>query len=459
MSRLTSSHSHRRPAVSRALLALATATAVTLPLLPSGVAHAAAATPRVPVELPNAIEGFSPYVGQQYCDPVVRPGVAAFRAAVLRAYPGSGDYGIVRDCDRGGTSEHKEGRAWDWRVNAAVPSQNAAAQALLSWLLAKDAAGNPAAMARRLGIMYIIWDGRMWRSYRASAGWLPFDGASRHSDHVHFSFSWEGALHETSFFTGTVAAHRSGPPWPLPLQQPTDDSSGQKGAARPVGTASSTGSVGYPGYPLKPGATGPAVSTVQRALGLPADGKYGANTDAAVTRWQQAHGLTPDGDVGPITWRRLFGHTGTTGAAGASSRVGYPGYPLKPGATGPAVSAVQRALGLPADGKYGANTDAAVTRWQQAHGLTPDGDVGPITWQRLFGQGQELEPVSSRKAVDTLMYGSRGGKVTNLQKKLGIPASGWFGPLTRAAVVRYQTDHGLTVDGMAGPETRAALGV
>ena len=380
MSRLTSSHSHSRPAVSRALLALATATAVTLPLLPSGVAHAGT-TPQVPVPAPKAIEGFSPYVGQRYCDPVVRPGVAAFRTAVLRAYPGSGDYGIVRACDRGGTSEHKEGRAWDWRVNAAVPWQRAAAQALLSWLLAKDDAGNPAAMARRLGIMYIIWDGRIWRSYRASAGWLPFDGASRHSDHVHFSFSWEGALRETSFFTGKVAAHRAGPPWPLPLQQPTDDSSAQNGTARPTSTSSSTGSVGYPGYPLKPGASGPAVS------------------------------------------------------------------------------AVQRALGLPADGKFGANTDAAVTRWQQAHGLTPDGDVGPITWHRLLGRGQELEAVSSRKAVDTLTYGSRGSTVTNLQKKLGIPASGWFGPLTRAAVLRYQKGHGLTVDGMAGPETRAALGV
>jgi hypothetical protein len=362
------------------LLALATATAVTLPLLPSGVAHAGT-TPQVPVPAPKAIEGFSPYVGQRYCDPVVRPGVAAFRTAVLRAYPGSGDYGIVRACDRGGTSEHKEGRAWDWRVNAAVPWQKAAAQALLSWLLAKDDAGNPAAMARRLGIMYIIWDGRIWRSYRASAGWLPFDGASRHSDHVHFSFSWEGALRETSFFTGKVAAHRAGPPWPLPLQQPTDDSRAQNGTARPTGTSSSTGSVGYPGYPLKPGASGPAVS------------------------------------------------------------------------------AVQRALGLPADGKFGADTDAAVTRWQQAHGLTPDGDVGPITWHRLLGRGQELEAVSSRKAVDTLTYGSRGSTVTNLQKKLGISASGWFGPLTRAAVLRYQKGHGLTVDGMAGPETRAALGV
>jgi hypothetical protein len=36
---------------------------------------------------------------------------------------------------------------------------------------------------------------------------------------------------------------------------------------------------------------------------------------------------------------------------------------------------------------------------------------------------------------------------------------GKYGPNTRAAVIRFQTDNGLQVDGIVGPQTRAALGL
>jgi peptidoglycan hydrolase-like protein with peptidoglycan-binding domain len=39
------------------------------------------------------------------------------------------------------------------------------------------------------------------------------------------------------------------------------------------------------------------------------------------------------------------------------------------------------------------------------------------------------------------------------------PVDGWFGPVTRAAVVAFQTAKGLTVDGQVGSETAGALGV
>jgi peptidoglycan hydrolase-like protein with peptidoglycan-binding domain len=50
---------------------------------------------------------------------------------------------------------------------------------------------------------------------------------------------------------------------------------------------------------------------------------------------------------------------------------------------GVAVAAVQRALGVPADGVYGPRTRRAVKRFQRAHGLTPDGVVGPRTLAEL----------------------------------------------------------------------------
>jgi murein DD-endopeptidase MepM/ murein hydrolase activator NlpD len=60
------------------------------------------------------------------------------------------------------------------------------------------------------------------------------------------------------------------------------------------------------------------------------------------------------------------------------------GLPLRAGSQGELVSAVQRALQIPADGIYGPQTEAAVKRFQSARGLLVDGVVGPATWGSLF---------------------------------------------------------------------------
>jgi peptidoglycan hydrolase-like protein with peptidoglycan-binding domain len=54
---------------------------------------------------------------------------------------------------------------------------------------------------------------------------------------------------------------------------------------------------------------------------------------------------------------------------------------------------------------------------------------------------------------------SGGVPVASIQRTLGLPADGVYGPRTRAAVRRFQRRHGLAVDGVAGPQTLAALGV
>jgi peptidoglycan hydrolase-like protein with peptidoglycan-binding domain len=63
----------------------------------------------------------------------------------------------------------------------------------------------------------------------------------------------------------------------------------------------------------------------------------------------------------------------------------------------------------------------------------------------------------ARSHVELLRTGSRGPAVAKVQRALGIPADGIFGPQTRAAVKKFQRSHGLLVDGIVGPKTRAAL--
>ncbi|MEW5859550.1 MAG: peptidoglycan-binding domain-containing protein [Cyanobacteriota bacterium] len=76
---------------------------------------------------------------------------------------------------------------------------------------------------------------------------------------------------------------------------------------------------------------------------------------------------------------------------------------LRPGSQGAEVSELQAALKLlgyyngDVNGVYGENTAIAVSRFQQAAGLAPDGIVGTETWKRLF----PVAPPSQSTAVVT----------------------------------------------------------
>lgn len=151
------------------------------------------------------------------CTPdVVRPGVEAFRAFVLK-HQGGRAGSTWRPCGRS-PSGHYSSRAWDWGMDANNPQERARVEELLDWLLEMDAE-----MFRRVGLQYVIWDRQKWRSY--SPGWVAYDGydlqgnctkpsgcRDPHTNHVHFSFSKQGAEGATSFYGGRPAE----PPPDLP---------------------------------------------------------------------------------------------------------------------------------------------------------------------------------------------------------------------------------------------------
>lgn len=65
---------------------------------------------------------------------------------------------------------------------------------------------------------------------------------------------------------------------------------------------------------------------------------------------------------------------------------------IKQGDQGPDVMAWQKIIKVTADGKFGPATDKATRTWQQQHGITPDGIVGPQTWSVATGETVQTVP-------------------------------------------------------------------
>jgi putative cell wall-binding protein len=208
-------------------VAISLAIAVAMGLLPAGAAHALApvvtAPPTPPVPLPPEVDLIDNYEGQILCDPTPKPGTLKLRDTLWRTY-GSGIWaGISRDCNVSwdpGISEHKDGRAIDWGVNVRNGTKSIGDE-FVAW-----ATANNGANARRMGIMYMIWDSRMWRLYDMDRGWAEYRNCvSRytsssydttcHRDHIHISMTWHGAGAWTSWYDGsavTEPACRAGDP-------------------------------------------------------------------------------------------------------------------------------------------------------------------------------------------------------------------------------------------------------
>jgi hypothetical protein len=182
------------------------------------VAYGAVAQALPVPDLGPEIEPFALSQPVVACDPSEKSGAQAFRNFILSRIGGA-DVGISRPCTTGKPSDHHVGMAWDWGVLASVPADAQRAEAVLSWLLAPDQYGNPAALFRRAGLTYVIWNKQYWSSKNQQ--WLPYTGASPHEDHVHFSFGQAGALGHTSLYPWIAAGAPDGgfvvPP-PVQLQ-------------------------------------------------------------------------------------------------------------------------------------------------------------------------------------------------------------------------------------------------
>jgi len=143
---------------------------------------------------------------------------------------------------------------------------------------------------------------------------------------------------------------------------------------------------------LKIGVRGTDVRQLQqvlRTLGYDpggVDGVFGARTAAAVLAFQTARGLGSDGVIGPQSRQeisRILDVTRHSPALDPSART------LRPGDRGEDVRSIQailRTVGFnpgPADGVYGAMTEAAVSDFQRSAGIGVDGKVGPVTRRSL----------------------------------------------------------------------------
>ena len=186
----------------------------------------------------------------------------------------------------------------------------------------------------------------------------------------------------------------------------------------------------YPGTPMREGSSSRYVQLMQQYLNrirqnFPAiplipnvNGVFGPETAAAVRAFQRINGLAQDGVIGPATWNRItqqwvaVTRLAELNAEGERYGIGTtpPNVVLRQGSSGNDVRQLQWLLNyigqyyefvpgdLVIDGRFGANTANSVREFQRNFGLTPDGVVGPLTWNRLYDVFRSIQASSPNPA-------------------------------------------------------------
>jgi len=122
---------------------------------------------------------------------------------------------------------------------------------------------------------------------------------------------------------------------------------------------------------------------------------------------------------------------------------------------------------------FGPATKNAVMRLQKDYNLVPDGIYGPLTEKALMDKLNAISKATTQTSntslqtqstvTRTLKYGMQGNDVKELQNalaKLGYfntTPTGYFGSITRDAVIKFQKANNLTPDGIVGPLTQKTI--
>ena len=232
----------------------------------------------------------------------------------------------------------------------------------------------------------------------------------------------------------------------------------------------------------KEGNQGSQVSNIQSCLQRlgyfngPVTGKFGSLTQNGVIRFQKANGVTADGVVGSRTKQLLQSQCQSRSTSG-----GNVSGELQLGSRGAAVKALQqdlRHLGFfnhPITSYFGSETQQAVIQFQQSHGIRAIGVVGPRTTEAISVSLNQIQrpvsdyPIQPPEGIggdnlpNALNPGAAGAEVTELQQSLrrlgyfNSNPTGYFGPTTRDAVVRFQQANGIIPNGIADSQTLAAI--
>ena len=178
------------------------------------------------------------------------------------------------------------------------------------------------------------------------------------------------------------------------------------------------------------------------------NGNFDATTETAVKKLQEVNHLTIDGTVGASTYDLLYSDDVKANiiALGEQSDI-VKKYQSRLIALG--------YLSGEADGNFGLTTQNAIRAFQSRNDQVVDGFLGPDTRNVL--DSDAAKPFGMR-------LGEQSNDVQNMQKLLAKygylsadKASGYFGEMTKDAVLSFQRTNGLSADGMAGAMTMQLL--
>ena len=178
------------------------------------------------------------------------------------------------------------------------------------------------------------------------------------------------------------------------------------------------------------------------------NGTFDQDTETAVKKLQEVNKLTIDGTVGQTTYNLLYSDEVKANiiALGEQSEI-VKKYQNRLIALG--------YLSGEADGNFGLSTQNAIRAFQSRNDQVVDGYLGPDT--RRLMDSENAKPFGMR-------LGEQSDDVKNMQNllvKYGYlsqdKASGYFGELTKDAVIAFQSVNGLGTDGTAGAKTLQLL--